>query len=218
MIRKNQFTLIELLIVIAIIAILAAMLLPALNNAKSTAKRVQCTSLLKQFGLVNVSYSNDNSNYSLPVVAGGLTWMALPFFRNELGLKPDAANSNLTAPQNFICPGALYAINHQKSNGLFLLQYSFGLNYTNLTWSTVYTGYIQPKIKGPSQKMFMADGIDWMLQQSSWNLYTDESSAGNQAIADRHNRRSNILFFDAHAESLPRAGYIVNRPIWLPYN
>ena len=62
------FTLIELLVVIAIISILMAMLLPALKNARESAKSIACINNLKQFHTPYMLYSSDWGDWNTPCI------------------------------------------------------------------------------------------------------------------------------------------------------
>lgn len=64
--RKTKFTLIELLITIAVIAILVALLLPALNAARDAARKINCNSNLKQIGIAAAQYSTSYDDFIAP--------------------------------------------------------------------------------------------------------------------------------------------------------
>jgi prepilin-type N-terminal cleavage/methylation domain-containing protein len=73
---RRAFTLIELLVVISIIALLIAILLPALGAARESAQRTQCASNLRQQGAATFAYATDNKG-DLPVVRDDTGTMSL---------------------------------------------------------------------------------------------------------------------------------------------
>ena len=74
--RQSAFTLIELLVVISIIALLIAMLMPAIKRARAVARQVQCSSSLRQLYVGTAAYVGENSQI-LPDAywSRGVSWL-----------------------------------------------------------------------------------------------------------------------------------------------
>ena len=76
--KKRGFTIIELLVVISVILILAAIITPAVHKAKSKARRVQCLSNIRQCGQAGIMYAQDWNDVLPEAAATRAAWFALP--------------------------------------------------------------------------------------------------------------------------------------------
>ena len=184
----KNFTLIELLIVIAIIAILAAMLLPALNQARERARATTCMNNLKQNGSAFTFYADDNRGF-IPLAHGGsgasrqwIMWLRGQKSTNNSPWKVDTAaylaNSNTALCKSFSTTGA-------KEFELVKEEFRF---------------LFQPKIKHPSRWLVLADDIRKSGSNVWEQLYViSASGTGSQGlIHTRHSNQANVLFADGH--------------------
>ena len=102
--RKAAFTLVGLLVIIAVLAILAAMLLPALASAKGKAQRINCINNLKQSGLAFRIWEGDNNDklpMDVPMAKGGTKEFntGADTFRHF-----QVMSNELSTPKILICP------------------------------------------------------------------------------------------------------------------
>jgi len=141
---RNAFTLIELLIVIAILAILAAILFPVFARAKENALKASCASNLKQLGLAFIQYSQDYDE-RFPACAGGTgtIWdTTVAVDRGSTNNRPGTPRANVPLINPVIDP---YIKNRTSPMGVFRCP-SLASTATEVTGTTDRTTGISPNM------------------------------------------------------------------------
>jgi prepilin-type N-terminal cleavage/methylation domain-containing protein/prepilin-type processing-associated H-X9-DG protein len=213
--QADGFTLVEMLVVIAIIALLAALLLPVLTQAKGRAKRIVCINNLRETGLSLLMFANDhggkfpiqvstNDGGSLEFVKAGYQIEHQHFYFSYQHFRTLA--STLREPGPLACPAdseRWAATNFYQFNN-WNLSYALGLGMPGL-WLT----------PGSPDKFLAADRNIYLCCDLSPNptiryvnrpdVQTDPLGAWGTSL---HVREGNILFCDGHVEESFGANYV----------
>lgn len=235
--KIGAFTLVELLVVISIIALLMAILLPALQRARGEARELVCLSTLRTFSLAHKQYLADTGKYLQHTGYDPYTpWYNNDSFRRSIGLpllsreqkerrgREEIQEWQPNVSRKFICPSAGYALKHPE-DGLYPIDRSYGVNVDGdyYAWKRGVSDLYDKEgwVKRPSEKLFMADALDWWIGYAFCEKYSEygENWVGFDTYgmtAFRHYGRVNLMYWDGHCGQLPAEEVTNNPGLWDP--
>jgi prepilin-type N-terminal cleavage/methylation domain-containing protein len=188
-----HFTLIELIIVISIIAILASILLPALNKAKDKANAIKCMSNQSNIYKAYLFYANDNDDYILPTCGEVSSWVDGKAW--TLRLQDGEYLKNILSPA-MRCPSLKLSKKRYNTEHYGAMVYSNGSKIHSPRYVGINQNNLPPKTKicKPSEFMLLVDSIKVSTtQQEAYIAWKGNSSWSlDRRIHLRHNRHANI--------------------------
>jgi prepilin-type N-terminal cleavage/methylation domain-containing protein/prepilin-type processing-associated H-X9-DG protein len=204
-IRKG-FTLIEILVVIAIIAILAAILLPVFGRARENARRSSCLSNEKQIGLAFAQYAQDydgNTANSPSVPLPPCSWIdrVLPYIKSTAVFECPSAPNLIYVPG---CPAPSTELDQYASPINYGGAYSLVLMQPN-GHESVFTH--------PTTTVSLLDGRGLFMAPSATDMTIEANAKSSGLLPARHFNGHNVLFLDGHVKWTPY-NKLLNNEIW----
>jgi prepilin-type processing-associated H-X9-DG protein/prepilin-type N-terminal cleavage/methylation domain-containing protein len=221
---SSAFTLVELLVVVAVLGILAALILPVVNSSQKAANSAACVSNLKQIGVALFSYVADHdgafpSGANLvppdPSYANPYLW----FQALEDGYMGGNSQKGYSKehPSWQECPSKKFLPTDKNR-----MNVGYGWNY----WAGTYTsgvgdggfGYDAQNASGygynsrlsqvthPAKTIIVGDSMDTENHPAFYNnifIYPPSSTFPDKMRASRHGGKGNYLMVDGHVEALP---------------
>lgn len=161
------FTLVELLVVVAIMAVLAALLMPGLKTARDMAKGISCKGNLRQLGLAIDMYAADNSYYPQANDELDRKW----YSTSKLGV-------NVAKP----CP----LWNKSESSWGYSLGYSYNISGLR-SWTGSSTQFVRLNaVRHPSGYCLITDGREWHSDGGYNTSFTRHFKKAHFLFADIH--------------------------------
>jgi len=186
--RPSQaaFTLIELLVVVAIISVLASMLLPALSNARDSARRIACANNMKQIFTAFTFYADENDDYLPPVVTDTVSWSDYwDDTRIWRMVYPNPVSDTARKASIFACPIS-------KS----ISRYSYAMNgwYPDGSSTSPLVGHRRNLATTPASTLLIGEGPNHYINGWFWIVPPGQV----MYLPHGQSTRENLVYADGH--------------------
>jgi len=220
--KAKAFTLIELLVVISVIALLMAILMPALNLARDQGRRAACLSNMRQVGVALMLYQNDYErtppktqavfDYASPASPDNVLKLLRPMIS---AAEPEAATPVYACPSLRPNPNPAYAPTRTSRTGYLANAVILGCRAVSIPtpgrlivmqegWSLSNHLWVQPE---PITRSEAALHGRVPTQYRQWHMFASASDHPSwftperiEQTANVHNKGGNFILADGHAE------------------